>query len=92
MSSEMKRLRVIKCVNAATVANKAGMSRQRYSYIESQSKIKSLEEPTIRKISSVLGCKVYELADISQYLTVEPKDNEELELLIKKIKEKYGGK
>ena len=90
MQSEMRKLRTIKGVNAATVAARAGVSRQRYSYIESQSKIKTLEEETIRKISSSLECNVYELADVSQFLTVEPKTKEELALLIKKLKEKYG--
>lgn len=89
MSSEMKRLRIIKCINAATIAEKVGMSRQRYSYIESKS-IKTLKESTIRKIAETLSCDVYELADISQYLTVEPKNKQELDSLLDKIKIKYG--
>ena len=92
MTSEMRRLRVTKCLNAATIAEKAGISRQRYMYIEVKSRIKALEEPTIRKISMAIGCGVYDLADVSQYLTVEPKSKEELDALIRKIEERYGEK
>ena len=92
MKNSLREIRFRKCVNSSTIAEKAGISKQRYNYIERNGRIKRLEESTIRKIADVLGCSIYDLAEADQYLTVMPKDEKELHELIKKIEGAFYGR
>lgn len=92
MSVQLRKLRVLRCMNASAVAEKAGMSRQRYRYIEGCPSMKKMEESTVRRLSDALGCIPYEIADIEDFLLVKPKSKEEYYALMTKLKEKYDGK
>ena len=92
MSNRIKITRIKKMKNAARVAKDIGVSRQRYSSIESRKSILRIKDSLLRRISSAIGCSVYEFGDASDFMSVFPQNKRELDEFKAKLEEEFNAR